>query len=315
MIHLFLIGDPPKQRDALRQAFATSPDFDLKEVGTNEAMATLSQATATGSGGWPDLLVLDLPHADEQGLPASLKLVHRIKTQAELRGVPLVLLGEEETLRALPQSREIHLCSLARKPSESAALDRMAHHFGEYWGRVARLPPHGDNPRSRDETHWPSRPGFIERNSERGASRRPIEILVVDDNNDDAILFQESFQALEHIKLTQILDDPEAAGDYLRRQGQFRDACFPDLVVLDIHMPRKTGLAFLEEIKAEPSLWKLPVVILTASRYEEDIWESYSRGACGFVEKPPRFEWFQQLAVHFANYWTEVAYLPTRSED
>jgi CheY-like chemotaxis protein len=80
-------------------------------------------------------------------------------------------------------------------------------------------------------------------------------------------------------------------------------------------MPRKSGLALLEEIKADLSLRMLPVVMFTASRYEEDIGESYSRGACSFVEKPPRFEWFQEVATCFANYWTCVAYLPTRSGD
>jgi CheY-like chemotaxis protein len=192
----------------------------------------------------------------------------------------------------------------------------MALHLGEYWGLVARGPEQCEEPKigEQEELPFPAPPCFDD-GPPTEKTRRPVEILVVDDNNDDAILFQESLSGLEHIKLAQILDDPESAWDYLLKQGRFQNAATPDLVVLDIHMPRKTGLAFLEEIKAEPALWMLPVVMLSASRYEEDIWEAYRRGACTFVEKPPRIEWFRELAIRFANYWCHAAYLPGRDED
>ena len=80
-------------------------------------------------------------------------------------------------------------------------------------------------------------------------------------------------------------------------------------------MPQKSGFALLDEIKADATLRNLPVVMLTASQYDEDIWESYSHGACSFVEKPAQFEQLREMAACFANYWTLLAHLPNRNQE
>ncbi len=229
----------------------------------------------------------------------------------------MIVLGDENALNELDRAPEFSLCSAVKKPADPQELERLAFHLGEYWGSVARVPPKEEFFSTPPETTSPS-PRKRSPQSDSAApcfSRRPVEILMVDDNNDDATLFRESLREAKHIEVAEILDEAEAALSYLRRQGPFQRRRLPDLVVLDIHMPRKTGFALLDEIKSDEALRTLPVVMLTASRYEEDIWESYSRGACAFLEKPPQFERFREMAIRFANYWTLVAHLPRRESD
>ncbi len=317
LLNIWLVADDLRQRGELRQAFAVSPYLrSVKEIGTNEARAALSGSATLESFCRPDLMILDLPGSQAQGLQASLALLKEIKTRANLRGIPVVLLAEEGTLRRFPACREACFCSIVKKPADPEGFRKMAYHFGEYWGTVARVPVRSDDSRGADneEAAAPAT-GLFASEAQVGMARRPIEIMVVDDNGDDAILFQESLSALEQIRVSHMFDDPEPALECLRKQGRFREAAAPDLVVLDIHMPRRSGLHLLDEIKEDDFLRKFPVVMLTASRYEEDIWESYSRGACSFLEKPPRFEWFRELAVRFANYWSSVAHLPDRFDD
>ncbi len=140
-----------------------------------------------------------------------------------------------------------------------------------------------------------------------------IEILLAEDNDDDVVLIQESF-ADEHLaNVISVVKDGEEALAYLRRQDPYANAPRPGLVLLDINMPRKNGLEVLHEMKQDPSLKSIPVVMLTTSRAEEDVVRSYGEGACSYIMKPVRFEEFQEAVHQFALYWTLVARIPILS--
>lgn len=141
-------------------------------------------------------------------------------------------------------------------------------------------------------------------------SVQPVEILLVDDNDDDIVLLRDVFEQARLANVTHVVTDGEAAVAYLRREGEYRDAKRPGLVLLDINMPKKNGFEVLEEIRAEPELKTLPVVILTTSRREEDVVRSYASGACSFVSKPVEFEKLQQVAEELSIYWAAVARVP-----
>ena len=115
---------------------------------------------------------------------------------------------------------------------------------------------------------------------------QPIEILLVDDNDDDIILLEESFRDSRFLNLLQVVHDGEEAIEYLRRQGRHRSAKLPGLVLLDINMPKMNGFEVLQVMKADPVLKSIPVVMLTTSTRDEDIARSYDGGACSFVSKP-----------------------------
>ena len=108
----------------------------------------------------------------------------------------------------------------------------------------------------------------------------PMEILLVEDNEDDILLEQEALADVKLVNLMSVVRDGEEAMAYLRRQGQYRHAKLPGLILLDINMPKKNGFEVLKEIKADPELRHIPVVMLTTSDNERDIVKSYAKGAC-----------------------------------
>ncbi|MEI6520893.1 MAG: response regulator [bacterium] len=138
----------------------------------------------------------------------------------------------------------------------------------------------------------------------------PIEILMAEDNEDDVILIQEAFEAAKIINILNVVQDGEEAMAYLRKEGKYKSANRPGLVMLDINMPKKNGLEVLEEIKNDPDLKQIPVIMLTVSVREEDVIRAYSSGANTYVRKPVKFDEFRQIIGQFALYWTLVATIP-----
>src|SRR5262245_28721625 len=114
------------------------------------------------------------------------------------------------------------------------------------------------------------------------AEDRIVSILVVDDNDDDVILLQESLKDQPAAQVVCVAHDGEEALAFLRREGRFGGMPRPALVLLDINMPRKNGFEVLGEMKNDPELRSIPVVVLSTSRSEEDVAQAYGCGACTF---------------------------------
>jgi CheY-like chemotaxis protein len=138
-----------------------------------------------------------------------------------------------------------------------------------------------------------------------------MEILLVEDNEDDILLEQEAIADAKLVNLMHVVRDGEEAMAYLRRQGKYQNAQMPGLVLLDINMPKKNGFEVLNDMKADPALMHIPVVMLTTSDSEADIVKSYARGACSFITKPMDFDKFRDVVRQFALYWALVARVPS----
>lgn len=141
-------------------------------------------------------------------------------------------------------------------------------------------------------------------------SEEKIRILLADDNDDDILMIQKAFKNAKVLNGLNVVKDGEEAMAYLRREGKYKDALRPGLLLLDINMPKKDGWTVLKEVKADPELKSLPVIILTTSKQEEDVARSYAAGACSFISKPVGFQDFQQLVERFELYWLLVARVP-----
>ncbi len=144
-------------------------------------------------------------------------------------------------------------------------------------------------------------------------TNQSVEILLAEDNDDDILLIRESFAEAKLINDLHVVKDGEEALAYLRREGEYKDAVRPGIVLLDINMPKKNGFEVLREVKADPALRHLPVVMLTTSQNEADVVKSYSEGACSYIMKPVRFEELGRVVKQFALYWALVARIPARS--
>jgi len=142
-------------------------------------------------------------------------------------------------------------------------------------------------------------------------SGKPVEILLVEDSPSDAILAKEALiEAKVHNHLHHVEDGVEALA-FLRREGKYAGAPRPGLILLDLNLPRKDGREVLAEIKADPSLATIPVVVLTSSRSEHDILRAYGLHANCYVTKPVDFVQLTQVVKSIKDFWFTVVQLPS----
>lgn len=139
---------------------------------------------------------------------------------------------------------------------------------------------------------------------------RPIEILLVEDNPADVRLTREALTTARGQSTLHVVQDGEEALAYLRQTGRYRDATQPDLVLLDLNLPRKDGREVLAETKADPELRHIPVVILTTSRAETDILRSYQLHANCYVTKPIDLDDFTEVVKAVEDFWLGTVKLP-----
>jgi CheY-like chemotaxis protein len=138
----------------------------------------------------------------------------------------------------------------------------------------------------------------------------PIEILLVEDNPADVRLMVEVLKETKVRNTLTIVGDGIEALDLLRRTGRYTHAVRPKLILLDLNLPKKDGRQVLAEIKADPDLKRIPVVILTSSKAEEDIVKSYNLYANCYVTKPVDLEQFVKVVKSIENFWLTIVKLP-----
>jgi CheY-like chemotaxis protein len=143
-------------------------------------------------------------------------------------------------------------------------------------------------------------------------SSRPIEVLLVEDDPGDVLMTQEAFKDYKIANTLTVVTNGEDAIAYLRKQGRFADVATPDLVLLDLNLPRRDGREVLRDVKSDPELRRIPVVVLTTSDAEEDVLASYDLHANAYVRKPVDFEQFVTAVRAIDDFFITVVCLPTR---
>jgi CheY-like chemotaxis protein len=147
--------------------------------------------------------------------------------------------------------------------------------------------------------------------------RKPIIILMADDDPDDRLLAQEAWEENRLANVLHFVEDGEELMNYLHRRGKYThlaDTPLPGLILLDLNMPKKDGREALQEIKADPHLRRIPIVVLTTSKAEEDILRSYDLGANSFIVKPVTFEALVGVVRTLATYWFQIVELLPKRE-
>lgn len=139
-----------------------------------------------------------------------------------------------------------------------------------------------------------------------------IEILMVEDNPADARLTLEAFKDAKILNNISVVEDGEQALAFLRREGKYADATRPDLILLDLNLPRKDGREVLEEIKGNQDLKTIPVVILTTSEDEKDIARSYELHANAYIKKPVELDEFMKVIRAVEDFWLTAVKLPPK---
>jgi CheY-like chemotaxis protein len=149
------------------------------------------------------------------------------------------------------------------------------------------------------------------------AEAKPITILMADDDPDDRLLTADALKEARLINDIRFVENGEELLDYLRRTGKFAppvDAPRPGLILLDLNMPKKDGRTVLKELKLDTDLRTIPIVVLTTSKDDEDVYRSYDLGVNSYIVKPVTFEALVDILQTLEKYWFEIVELPPARE-
>ena len=138
-----------------------------------------------------------------------------------------------------------------------------------------------------------------------------VKILLVEDNPGDVRLTQEALKESKMLNELYVTEDGVEALDFLNREGKYSEAPHPDLILLDLNLPRKDGRELLEEIKADEKLRRIPVVVLTTSKAQEDIYRMYEQHANCYITKPIDLDQFIEVVKSIDNFWLTIVKLPS----
>lgn len=141
---------------------------------------------------------------------------------------------------------------------------------------------------------------------------RLVDILLVEDNPGDVRLTQEVFKEAKILNRLDVVGDGVDAMAFLRREDGYADVVRPDIVLLDLNLPRKSGRDVLEEIKGDPALRNIPVVVLTTSRAEQDVLDAYEHHANCYITKPVDLEQFIDIVRSISQFWLSIVELPAK---
>ena len=141
---------------------------------------------------------------------------------------------------------------------------------------------------------------------------KPVEILLVEDNEGDVGLIEEVFEEAKIRNNIHVAEDGEEAVLYLRGEGKFSGSPRPDIILLDLNLPKNDGREVLKEIKEDDNLKNIPVVILTTSNAEKDILRAYDLHANAYITKPLDFDQFIRAVGSIENFWLEIVNLPSK---
>ena len=147
---------------------------------------------------------------------------------------------------------------------------------------------------------------------------KSITILMADDDQDDCLLVKEAFEENRLLGELRFVEDGEALMDYLYHRGKYSEQNLsprPGLILLDLNMPRKDGREALREIRSTPDLRAIPVIVLTTSKEEKEVYRSYDLGANSFITKPVTFEALVEIVRLLGKYWFDTVKLPPESKE
>ena len=143
-------------------------------------------------------------------------------------------------------------------------------------------------------------------------SGKPIDILLVEDNPGDVMLVEEALSDSKVRNRLHVVSDGEQAMEFVRRQGEHAGAPRPDLILLDLNLPKESGREVLREVKTHPDLKTIPVVVLTSSKSDDDVINSYELHANAYILKPVDFHQFMKVMRAIEDFWFVTVKLPTR---
>ncbi len=307
-IQILLVASNDHGAHWLRSGFEKTGLINVAQVVPDgpSALEWLRGLSPLATAPSPSLILLDLCREGDADLSTDLEVLAELKSDEAIRSIPVVVVTNSTAQSDILNAYSQGACSFVSRPESIKEQEQLLRRFASYWSQVALLPRIDQSPVSPISV---ASDDSIERLVDVRVP--PVEILIVDDSEDDVVLLQEAFADCSLVSFIEAIDDGEQALKYLRREAPFANARRPGLVLLDINMPKKNGFEVLAEMRADPRLSNVPVVMLTTSKQESDILRAYANGACSFISKPVSFDRMRRIAEQFALYWTLVSGVPS----
>lgn len=307
-------GDVRLTQEALRDA--TMPVKLHVTFDGVDAMAFLHNEHPHEDAPRPDLILLDLnlPRMNGQ------EVLAHIKADARLRAIPAVILTASAAEEDIVRSYQLHANCFLSKPVQVDEFESLVKTTGDFWLTKVKLPPDTAEPAQHGVPEITDRPAA----AAEGKARHPVlsaskeirmatQVLLVEDSPGDVRLTREAFRDADISIELHVATDGVEAMDFLRRAGMHASAPRPDLILLDLNLPRMDGREVLAQIKADDDLRTIPTVILTTSDAEADIVESYQLQANCYLTKPVQLDAFESLVQSINDFWLTRVKLPQKT--
>jgi CheY-like chemotaxis protein len=275
---VLLVDDSPGDIRLTQEAFrGANEEIELHSVNDGvEAMRFLRRQGEDAGARRPDLILLDLnmPRMDGRQVLAA------IKADNELKAIPTLILTTSDAETDIVASYQLHANCYLRKPVDLEEFEGLVESINDFW-------------------FWKKvRTMLI-----KGGKPIAMTVLLVEDNLGDALLTREAFREISTSIMMHVATDGASAMSFLARQGVYAQAPRPDLILLDLHLPKVSGQEVLGMIKADPALKSIPTLILTASTEEADVLRSYELHANCFMSKPVQSDTFGALVASINDFW------------
>lgn len=140
---------------------------------------------------------------------------------------------------------------------------------------------------------------------------RPVELLLIEDNSGDILLTKEAFEEINFTENLSVVTDGESALDYLYKRGRYEEVTTPDLIILDLNIPRIDGKEILQKLKNDNDLKRIPIIVLSTSKSEKDIKACYDLQANCYLIKPVDFEQFLEIVIYIRDFWLGMVKIPS----
>ena len=307
-IDILLVDDSPADvwltRDALSRARLDSNVMAAHDGA--EALAMLRRGPTR-----PDLILLDLnmPRMDGR------EFLAEIKADTELKMIPVIVLTTSDAERDASTCYRSQCGCYITKPVTIDEFNHVIEQVSAFWGAVVRLPARTEaamDPAERAGNAGGS-PSF--HTGRRAAESRPVDVLLIEDQSTHAMIIEEALSAAGvPARLQRAVDGCEALA-MLRREGKFAAVPRPDMILLDVIMPRKSGHEVLAEVKQDDDLKSIPIVVLSSADGQVDVLTAYRHMANCFVAKPDSYPRFREAVAALYDFWLTNVRLPRKSEE
>lgn len=301
-LDVLLVEDSPIQVKIVKHVVDDLPIFNLVHVAGDgeQAMAYLHREGEHSQAVLPDVVLCDINMPRKGGF----EVLAEVRADPQLRSIPFVMLttseAEEDIVRAYKEGANTFIS----KPIDLLGLENVLNHFAHYWcaAKYALDVKSGQfDPGATFIVAAGHSPDDVR------LEHRAVSVLVVEDSPTQAMTIRTLISEVEEFQVLDVAEDGELAMTFLRREGQYAEAQRPHLIVLDLNLPNKDGFEVLRDVKSDPHLRDIIVVVLTVRDHPEDIVRCYNEGANTFLAKPVTAEGMRAVLHRFAAYWADEA--------